>query len=277
MRAVVTGNKGFIGKAFFNYLMTSFDAKLKIYTLDDITEKDNWQFKIQDFLVEASPDVIFHIGACSDTQNFDVQEMMAKNVETTMILAAYCDNHEVPMIYSSSASCYGNGSGPLSLYAWSKYIGEQFVLKCGGVALRYFNVFGYDEAHKGNMASFPYQAYQAHKRGEKVLIFPSKSDEGRPRRDFVYVQDVISANLHAYFNYPSLRGNYYDVGTGNPVSYEELLGFMKIPFDYAPFSAIPINYQYFTQADRNKFMAGWRPNWRTKDGLIDYVNILESL
>lgn len=277
MKAVVTGHRGFIGKAFLNYILSNLVEDLKVFTLDDITDKDHWQDKTRSFLNDVRPDVIFHIGACSDTQNFDVQEMMAKNVEATMILADYCDTYQVPIIYSSSASCYGNGSGPLSLYAWSKYIGEQYILKCGGIALRYFNVFGYDEAHKGKMASFPYQAYQSHKKGGKVLIFPSKSEEGRPKRDFVYVQDVISANLHAFSNFSSLRGNYYDVGTGNPVSYEELLGYMDIPYEYAPFSAIPINYQYFTMADRNKFMNGWRPNWTTRQGLIDYMNILDSL
>jgi len=274
MKALITGSNGFIGKAFHSRSRQYFSD---ILYFDDITDRENWQKNIKSYLLYNSPDVIFHIGACSDTQNFDVNEMMTKNVECTMLLADYANSHNIPIIFSSSASCYGNGSGPLSLYAWSKYIAEQYVIKCGGIALRYFNVFGYNEAHKGKMASFPYQAFQARKEGKKVMIFPSKGEESRPKRDFVYVEDVISANFYAFNHYERLKGSFYDVGSGLSISYEDLLDYMQISYEYTDYGCIPINYQYYTKASSDRFMKGWNPNWRPRDGLIDYINILESL
>lgn len=274
MKALITGTNGFIGKAFFTRAKQWFSELLYF---DDVTDKENWQVNIKSYLLYNSPDVIFHIGACSDTLNSDVREMMCKNVETTMILADYAQTHNIPIIYSSSASCYGNGNGPLSLYAWSKYIGEQYVLKCGGIALRYFNVYGYNESHKGKMASFPYQAYKKNKSGGKVLIFPSKTEESRPKRDFVYVEDVISANLYANNHHVELAGQVFDVGSGFSISYEDLLQYMDISFGYSAYSEIPINYQYYTKANPKNFMFGWKPNWNPRAGLLDYKNILDSI
>jgi len=274
MKALITGSNGFIGKAFHIRAKQFFS---EILYFDDITEKENWQKNLKSYLLYNSPEVIFHIGACSNTQNFDVNEMMTKNVESTMLLADYAHSYQIPIIYSSSASCYGNGSGPISLYAWSKYIAEQYVLKCGGIALRYFNVFGYNESHKGKMASFPFQALYNHTKGRKVLIFPSKTEESRPKRDFIYIEDVISANFYAFNHYYSLHGYFYDVGSGTSISYEDLLDFIKIPFVYTDYGSIPINYQYYTKAKPEKFLKGWKPNWSPRDGLIDYVNILASL
>lgn len=277
MIVLVTGTNGFIGKALLNNIMHTPGAFTKVIRLDDTTDHEFWQDDVKHFLSYYRPDVIFHIGACSDTQNFDVQEMMVKNVESTFILANYAKTNSIPIIYSSSASCYGNGDGPISLYAWSKFIGEQYVINAGGIALRYFNVFGYDESHKNKMASFIYQAYQKHKNNSIVEIFPSQYEDSRPRRDFVYIEDVISANLYAYANYSRLRESYYDVGSGTATSYEDVMKYMQIPFEYAPYSAIPINYQYYTKADPNRFMLGWKPNWRVRDGILDYMNILQSL
>jgi len=241
MKALITGSNGFIGKAFHIRAKQFFS---EILYFDDITEKENWQKNLKSYLLYNSPEVIFHIGACSNTQNFDVNEMMTKNVESTMLLADYAHSYQIPIIYSSSASCYGNGSGPISLYAWSKYIAEQYVLKCGGIALRYFNVFGYNESHKGKMASFPFQALYNHTKGRKVLIFPSKTEESRPKRDFIYIEDVISANFYAFNHYYSLHGYFYDVGSGTSISYEDLLDFIKIPFVYTDYYSDKLSVLY---------------------------------
>ena len=268
MRFFITGTGGFIGGALARELK---DHHLTQF--EDICDVKGWDKIISGIIENGRYDAVFHVGACSDTQNTDVSYMMSRNVECTFLIADLCQQYGVPLIYSSSASAYGNDGAPQTLYAWSKYIGERYVIRTGGVALRYFNVYGHDESKKGKMASFVYQAYQTSKSGEKVRIFPSYPKT--PWRDFVYVKDVISANWHAFENYQQLKGNTYDVGTGEAAKYETLLWNMGIDFDYTPVESIPRNYQYHTRAQH--FMPGWSPKWKLKDGIDDYLLILNEL
>lgn len=270
MKICVTGNRGFIGKALQAELQKQNFIVLGIDTW--IFQKESWKDNLRDYIDKINPEVVFHVGACSDTQNKNVEEMMRLNVESTFIISDWCKEKKVPMIYSSSASVEGNNGIPETLYAWTKYIGEKYVLANGGIALRYFNVYGNFELHKGKMASIAVQSYQKHKWGEKVYLFPKS-----PRRDFVYVTDVVEANIHAWNNYNKLAGKYYEVGSGEARTFEDVLNIMNIPFEHTEEDAIPENYQFFTQAKSENFMEGWMPRFNLEKGLGEYLALLKVI
>ena len=107
--------------------------------------------------------------------------MMLLNYEVTKYITDLCYEHMIPLVYSSSAANYGtNEQYPSNLYGWSKYAGEGYVVSRGGVALRYFNVYGPGEEDKGRMASVAYQMYKRYQNGDEIKLFPKK-----PLRDFV--------------------------------------------------------------------------------------------
>ena len=167
---------------------------------------------------------VFHVGACSDTLETNVNYMMLVNYEFTKYLMSLCKTKNVPMIYSSSAANYGtNNLYPSNLYGWSKYVAEKYVIQNGGVALRYFNVYGPGEYNKGRMASVAYQMYLKNQKNEKISLFPKK-----PLRDFVYVKDVVSANIFAWTNFQKLKGKYYEVGSGEARGFEDVLNLIEI-------------------------------------------------
>jgi ADP-L-glycero-D-manno-heptose 6-epimerase len=272
MKVCVTGNLGFIGKALSKELVEKGYDVIGFDKLEwqDVHSLIEWKNIITSFFNDNKPEVVFHVGACSDTLNPNYNEMMMLNAESTFIISNWCKDNEVPIIYSSSASCYGFGDGPLSIYAWSKYIGEQYVKSNGGVSLRYFNVYGYDESHKGKMASLAYQSHIKQKNGGIVQLFPLK-----PQRDFVYIKDVISANIYALENYDILSGGVFDVGTGNARYFEDVMDIMHIPYRIDDKISLPPGYQFFTKAHDFRFMRGWKPMWNLEDGLNDYKTYLD--
>lgn len=261
----VTGNNGFIGKALETELIKQGH---KVKGLEKwIYLRDRWQDRLIEYLVDMNPEAVFHVGACSDTQNKDVTEMMTLNVHATNIIASWCEFKNIPMIYSSSAATYGTKGTPQTLYAWSKFLGEEFAIKSKAVALRYFNVYGIGEAHKGKMASIAHQMFMKHKDGEQVKLFPNK-----PMRDFVYIKDVVDANIYAWKNYESLKGGWFDVGTGKAATFEQVLDILNIPYTYAEMSEMPDHYQTFTEAYH--FMPDWRAQYSLEKGLKEYKNFL---
>lgn len=268
IKICVTGNKGFIGKALQNRLESMGHIVVGIEKW--IFERETWQEKLYDYLDNLSPDVVFHVGACSDTQNKDLKQMFELNTESTAIIADWCEFKSVPLIYSSSASVYGTNNAPETAYAWSKFLGEKFVNKCGGVSLRYFNVYGNYEIPKGKMSSIACQSYLKHIHGENVYIFPHN-----PKRDFVYIEDVVDANIHAWSNFDSLKGGWYEVGSGEPKSFEDVLNIMNIPFEHTNELEIPKNYQFYTKADPIKFMPNWTPKYTLEKGLREYIDLLK--
>mgnify|MGYP000722028355 FL=1 len=147
MKAAITGYRGFIGRR----LLSFFDLSVGI---EEGHTKDELYQTLSDF----KPDVVFHIGACSDTLVSDVNYIMQTNYISTKWISDWCYDNKVKLIYASSASVYGtNGDNPTNLYGWSKLLGEDYVINKGGIALRYFNVYGPGEEHKGKMASMIYQ------------------------------------------------------------------------------------------------------------------------
>jgi len=268
--AFITGANGFIGKAFAEETKGIFQQIL----LDSEVFDGDWKSNLIKKLSVSRPDVVFHFGACSDTQNRNLDEMMLKNVLFTYFIVDWCTLHKIPLIYSSSAAVYGFSSknNDLTLYAYSKLIGEKSVIQVGGIGLRYFNVYGHDERHKGNMSSVALQSYFKHLNGDRVEIFQNK-----PQRDFVYVKDVVSANLHAWYNYRGLQGGFYDVGTGKARTFEDVLVIMRIPYSYAPLERIPPKYQFYTKAESRNRMKGWYPQWSLEAGLDEYKAILDGI
>jgi ADP-L-glycero-D-manno-heptose 6-epimerase len=260
---LITGTKGFIGK---NLMYELSDSHIIHEINEDIFESDNWVVNLNEKLNEIKPEVIFHVGACSDTLENNVNYMMTRNYESTKILSEYSLINKVKLIYSSSAANYGtNNLFPSNLYGWSKYIAEQFVIKNGGIALRYFNVYGPGEERKGRMSSVAFQMMEKVRNGELIKLFPRS-----PKRDFIYIKDVIDANIFAYKNYDNLSYNYYDVGFGDARTFEDVMNILSIPFSYHDENEIPKGYQFFTQCDKTKWMPGWYPKYNLEEGLEDY-------
>lgn len=269
---VLTGSKGFIGRNLLQKL--NEDEKYIIIEInEDIFDSDQWDLDLLSILVNNRPDIIFHVGACSDTLEKDVNYMMKLNYEFTKILVDWSKDNDCKLIYSSSAASYGiNNQHPSNLYGWSKYVAEQYVISNNGIALRYFNVYGPGEEEKGNMASLALQSFIKFNKGEECKLFL-----GKPKRDFVYVKDIVSANLHAVKKYSKLNKQYYDVGSGEARLFEDILTILKIPFTYHPEEKIPQGYQFYTCSDKKKWMKGWEPEYIIENGLKDYKKYLRKL
>jgi len=244
--------------------------------VDEINEAyfsaSDWKVALINELNRFNPKTVYHVGACSDTLKQDVQFMMTRNYESTKVITDWCMQQNRELIYSSSAANYGeDGRYPSNLYGWSKYTSEDYVVKSGGIALRYFNVYGPGEEHKGEMASFLFQAYLKQKNREQIFLFP-----GKPLRDFVYIEDVISANIHASDMYESLSGRYYEVSTGVASSFEEMLDVFGLEYKYFSASLIPNGYQFFTCGNKEKWMPGWQPKYSLATGIEIYKKYLNK-
>ena len=264
---LITGSKGFIGKN----LVDELNSKYKIFKFDEEDLQGDWKQKL-DQIFEQGLDSVFHIGACSDTLEQRVNYMMLLNYEVTKYITDLCSKYNTKLIYSSSAANYGtNNEYPSNLYGWSKYAGEGYVTSNNGIALRYFNVYGPGEEHKGRMSSVAYQMYIKHNIGDSIKLFPKK-----PLRDFIYVRDVISANLFAMESYDCHRGNWYEVGSGKPRGFEDKMNIMKIPFKYHSEDIIPTGYQFYTCSNKDKWMKGWNPEYSLEKGLLDYSKYLKN-
>jgi len=268
-KVLLTGSKGFIGQNLkIELIKQGFDV-LEIN--EDIFLSKGWKVDLLLQLIRIKPEVIFHVGACSDTLEKDVNYMMVLNFEFTKILVDWSLQNDSKLVYSSSAASYGeNNLYPSNLYGWSKYVAEQYVVSNNGIGLRYFNVYGPKEEHKGKMASVAYQSYIKNMNGEECKLFPKK-----PTRDFVYVKDIISANMFAFHNYFNLNKKYYDVGSGESRSFEDVLDNLDIPYTLHDEKMIPQGYQFFTCSDKDKWMTGWKPEYNLEMGIQDYKNYLE--
>ena len=262
MRALLTGHKGFIGRNLLNRLE-------KEYSLIYEFEKDDIPYLTDDKLSHIIEDsnVVFHNGAISDTSLQDYREMLYYNYHFSKRLIDLCKYHNTPMIFAGSASIYGTDDKlPQNIYAWSKMITEEYgrgIYPEGFTSLRYFNVYGPGEEDKGKMASV---AYQAWKQGS-FRLFPKE-----PKRDFVFIDDVVEANIKA----TQTTAGVYDVGYGEAVGFETFLDILNIPYEYTSEDEIPEWYQFYTCSHTSKWLPNWRPKYSAIEGCEKYKNYLIS-
>tara|TARA_R100001163_G_C5023200_1_gene165455 strand:- start:128 stop:913 length:786 start_codon:yes stop_codon:yes gene_type:complete len=261
MKIIITGWNGFIGRNVMKKLIDDHECQL----IDsDLIDRPSWKNQL-DFYVQ-NTDVILHIGAISDTTLQDSNEMLKYNYIFSKNLFDLAKKYNKKVIYSSSAANTGTDGTPSNIYGWSKLLAEQYglALNFDFVALRYFNVYGPGEERKGKMASVAYQSYQ----NGSFMLFPQK-----PKRDFVYVKDIVSATIYPLFN--NIESGVYEVGSGEARLFEDVLDLMEIPYEYKQEYEIPNWYQYHTKSDKSKWMPGWEPEYDLESGIKDYKDFLK--
>jgi ADP-L-glycero-D-manno-heptose 6-epimerase len=284
---VVTGGAGFIGSNLVKALTNrGIDD---IVVADDMTEgrkfanlvdcdiADYWDRDVLlDRLAAAErPRAVLHQGACTVTTEWDGRYMMQTNYRYSVELLEFCQRKGVPFIYASSAAVYGASrkfaeddpalERPLNVYGYSKLLFDRYVRRVLGGAsaqiagLRYFNVYGPREAHKGPMASVVHHFDGQLREHGRVRLFEGSGGygPGEQRRDFVYVADVVDVNLW-FLDHPEKSG-IFNVGTGASASFNDLAraviatrggGTAQDRIEYIPFPvALRDSYQSFTEAD----------------------------
>ncbi|MBO67840.1 MAG: ADP-glyceromanno-heptose 6-epimerase [Acidiferrobacteraceae bacterium] len=253
---IVTGGAGFIGSNIVSALnargiediiiVDDLADVSKLGNLSDLRtadyiDRDQFYCKSSEILSKMSISAVFHQGACSDTMAVDGREVMKSNYDSSKNILEACLENRVPLIYASSAAVYGNSErfeieaaneAPLNVYAYSKYLFDRLVVRTvfknhrNGVpqvvGMRYFNVYGPREAHKGQMASMVYQLFNQYKYNGVVRLFKGKGaiHDGGQQRDFVSVQDVVSINLYM-FEHSHFSG-IVNVGTGRARTFNDL-------------------------------------------------------
>jgi ADP-L-glycero-D-manno-heptose 6-epimerase len=281
---VVTGAAGFIG----SHIVKGLNERgvREILAVDDLTrgskfenlsdclladymDKREFHEKMTQGVLGMRPKVILHQGACTDTMEGDGRYMMENNFTFSRTLLEYALLHHVPFVYASSGAVYGrsrsNAVGtenerPINVYGFSKLVFDEYVrtrLKSATTTvagLRYFNVYGPRETHKGRMASMVYQLYRQLKETGEARLFQGTDGygDGEQRRDFVYVEDLVKVNLF-YARDPGFKG-IVNVGTGRSRTFNDvanslikLLGRGKVV--YIPFNPeLKGKYQSFTEA-----------------------------
>jgi ADP-L-glycero-D-manno-heptose 6-epimerase len=309
---VVTGAAGFIGSCLAGYLnekgyknlvlVDEFQRSDKFSNLDDISfsskvDRDDF---FEWLKVEGHrPDFIFHLGARTDTTEFDYEIHRRLNLEYSQKVWEYCTRQKVPLVYASSAATYGAGEKgydddheivddlkPLNPYGESKNEFDKWLLNQKSqppfwAGLKFFNVYGPNEYHKGRMASVIWHAYNQIKKDGEVKLFKSHRPDfkdGEQLRDFIYVKDVLKVCYWLMQARPDSA--IYNLGTGKARTFADLV---KSTFDalHVPpqirFIDMPEDirekYQYFTEANMKKLRdAGYsEPFYSLEKGVEDYV------
>ena len=252
MYYIVTGAGGFIGSNLVKALnergenniiavdnLTQADKfrNLADCEIADYIDQDDFLKRLQEGFFDGLVSTILHQGACSDTMETDGRYMMENNYQYSLELLNYCQDEEVPFLYASSASVYGSGSvfkesrdceAPLNVYAYSKFLFDQIVRRRWSkrnaqiVGLRYFNVYGSREQHKGRMASVAYHFFNQYRADGQVKLFEGCDGygSGEQLRDFVSIDDVIKVNMHFLDN--QNKSGIFNLGTGRAQSFNDV-------------------------------------------------------
>jgi ADP-L-glycero-D-manno-heptose 6-epimerase len=309
---VITGAAGFIGSNMVAKLNTEeFTDLILVDDFSDVVKNKNLENKIFSEKIDreiffdwfkknhSEVEIVFHIGARTDTAEFDKSVFDKLNLNYSKQLWEVCSQCDIPLIYASSAATYGLGEfgyiddhdiisqlKPLNPYGVSKNEFDKWVLKQESTppfwaGLKFFNVYGPNEYHKGRMASVIFHAYHQIEKTGKMKLFRSHRPDfknGEQKRDFIYVKDLIDVLF--FFMEIQEKSGIYNLGTGRARTFldlasatframgvEEKIEFIDIPED------IREKYQYFTQANMHKLTsAGYIIPFSTlEQGIDDYV------
>jgi len=315
---LVTGGAGFIGSNLVAGLQDEGVASVAV--CDRLGAEDKWRNLgkrgldevvapegLGDFLRSSGELVryVFHMGAVSATTERDADLIIETNLRLSQTLWRWCAQSGVPLVYASSAATYGDGTGgfdddgsqaalsllrPMNAYAWSKHLFDRWVARRVSegddappqwVGLKFFNVYGPNEYHKGDMMSVVCKAYPQAAAGDPVTLFRSHKDEypdGGQVRDFVYVGDCVRVMLWLMKN--RHVSGLFNVGTGRGQTFQELIGALFTALGHEPrlnWIDMPVEirdrYQYYTQAEMSRlYSAGYDlPFLTVEDGVKDYV------
>ncbi len=289
---LVTGGAGFIGSNIVAALNEA--GRADVVVCDLLGDGDKWRNLAKRELVDIVPpselaawlngrrlDAVIHMGAISETTATDGDLVIETNFRFSMRLLEWCTAHATPFIYASSAATYGDGAQgfgddpslaalkalrPMNLYGWSKHLFDMALIERAGrgdklppqwAGLKFFNVFGPNEYHKGSMMSVLARRFDDVKAGRVVELFKSHRDgiaDGDQRRDFISVEDVVRVVMWLLAT-PSVSG-LFNVGTGKARSFKDLMlsayaalgAVPNIRYIDMP-AAIRDSYQYFTQSE----------------------------
>lgn len=320
---VVTGGAGFIGSAIIwklnklgikdilvvDHLYNSEKwLNLRELLFYDYIERDDFLNLIKNNLLSKSIECIVHMGACSSTTENNGSYLIKNNYEYTKLLAHYCINNNIRFIYASSAATYGNGENgfsdneaeleklrPLNMYGYSKHLFDLYAKSNNMldkiVGLKFFNVFGPNEYHKGDMRSVIYKAYYQVKESGEINLFKSYNPDftdGEQKRDFIYIKEAV--NYVIFFIKNKNINGIFNIGSGNATSWNQLANAIFKALTLKPkinYIEMPENlknkYQYYTKADMSKFnqiklnTQITIPSYDVETAVLDYVcNYLEK-
>ncbi len=309
---VVTGGAGFIGSAII-WRLNSLDQK-NIIVVDELGTDEKWKnlsgLSFDDFIhkndflevietkLKHGISAIIHMGAISSTTEKNADLLLKNNYEYTKKLAEFCIKTNARFIYASSAATYGSGERgfndsedeimslrPLNMYGYSKHLFDLWALKenlFGKITgLKYFNVYGPNEYHKGDMRSVVHKAFEQALSTGKVKLFKSKNPnykDGEQKRDFLFVKDAVEMTLY-FMNNPGKNG-LFNVGSGTARTWNDLVKALfgalgkPVNIEYIEMPEhLSEKYQYFTEAKMDKIKkAGYsKPISSLEDGVTDYV------
>lgn len=313
-KILVTGGAGFIGSALVHALNASGQSNIIISDFlgtdekfknlvplryADYIEADDLRAKIEadeDYCRDFS--TIFHLGACSATTEKDASYLVRNNFEYTKLLAASALRHGCRFVYASSAATYGDGSQgmddtledlhqlcPLNMYGYSKHMFDCYAQRMGWldqiVGLKYFNVFGPNEAHKADMRSLVAKSYEQIQSTGEIGLFKSYHPDytdGNQMRDFLYVKDAVAMTLHLAAT--STANGLFNLGSGQANTWNTLAEAIFAALDRKPnirYIDMPEQlkgkYQYYTCADTSKLRStGYNASgYSLQDAVKDYV------
>src|SRR3984885_14312797 len=314
---LVTGGAGFIGS---NIVASLNEAGITDIAVNDILGTGpKWRNLAQRRLAEFVPavdllgwlegrklDAVVHMGAISSTTEADVDLLMEHNFILSLRLLEWCAQSRTPFIYAPSAATYGDGGSgfvddwssaglarlkPLNPYGFSKHLFDQAVIERAArkekmppqwAGLKFFNVFGPNEYHKGEMMSLVAKRFDEAKAGKPIKLFKSHRDgiaDGEQRRDFIYIDDAVAATRWL-IETPSVSG-IFNVGTGEARSFRDLMVSMFAALGRQPlidYIDVPVSirdsYQYFTQAKTDNLRrAGYNADFTPLEAAVKrYVN-----